>query len=131
MNKHENLLQQYTRLYYALHKHNSRAQTIKTKKGTMTKVFENDRCCKDTTYIGFVCFACFQIFFEIFWNGQAILRGDGHLSVNQFLHVCQVLSVSSIIKFPARASIRTEPVRLLADIRSTAASRLLSMLQQL
>ena len=63
VNKRENLLQQYTPLYYASHKLNSRAQTIKTTKVTMTKVFENDRCCKDTNYIGFVCFVCFQMFF--------------------------------------------------------------------
>ena len=73
----------------------------------------------------------FCLFSDVLWNGQAILRGDDHPSANQFLYVYQVLSVSSLIKSPARASIQTEPVRLLADIRSTAASRPLSVLQQL
>jgi len=97
VNKRESLLQEYkpTRLYYASHKHNSRAQTIKTKKVTMTKVFEN---------VAKIPPILVLFVFRILWNGQAILRDD-HPSANQFLYVNRVLSISSLIKSPARASI--------------------------
>jgi len=71
---------------------------------------------------------CFQMFFGMV---RQSCGGDDHPSANQFLYAYRLLSVSSLIKSPARASIQTEPVRLLADIQSTAVSRPLSMLLQL
>jgi len=97
VNKRENLLQQYTRLYYALHKHNSRTQTIKTKKVTRTRVFENDRCCKDTTYIASVCFVCFQMFFGMF--RQSCVEMAIHLPTNFCMYTkCCLYPASSSLQ---------------------------------
>ena len=57
---------------------------------------------------------------------------EDHPSVNQFLYIYRLLSVSNLIKSPARASIHTEPATLLVNVQSAASSRPpVSLLQQL
>ena len=49
--------------------------------------------------------------------------GDDHPSANQFLFMYRILSVSSLIKSPKRASVQTEPSRILLSMQSAPTSR--------
>jgi Na+/serine symporter len=49
--------------------------------------------------------------------------GDDHPSANQFLFMYRILPVSSLIKSPKRASVQTEPSRILLSMQSAPTSR--------
>lgn len=49
--------------------------------------------------------------------------GDDHPSANQFLYMYRILSVSSLIKSPKRASVLTEPSRILTTVQSAQTNR--------
>jgi hypothetical protein len=70
----------------------------------------------------------FKMFFGIVRQSS---RTDNHPSANQFLFIYRLLSVSSLIKPPKKASVRSEPARLLVEIQSLQSSRPQSLLKTL